>query len=128
MVECWLLLVLVRGRYRDLAWNGSFRAIDTVAGLDLPADSAAFGNSQVIVILKIQPKLRGQAKILSQTHGSVGADGSIAAHHFIDAGKVTRFRQRISANAHRFHEFGLKNLSRVYHKNPSRLRHDHSSC
>jgi len=62
MVECWLLLVLVRGRYRDRAWNGSFRAIDTVAGLDLPADPAAFGNSQVIVILKIQPKLRGQAK------------------------------------------------------------------
>src|SRR5580658_10315573 len=73
IVERWLLLVLVRGRYRDLACNGSLRAIDNVAGLDLSADSAAFGNSQVIVILKIQPKLRGQAKILSQTHGSVGA-------------------------------------------------------
>jgi hypothetical protein len=54
--------------------------IANVAPLDLSANSAAFGNSQVIVVLKIQPELCPQTKILSQANRSVCADDAVSTH------------------------------------------------
>ena len=48
-----------------------------VARLDPSANSSVFGNSQVIVVLKMQPELCGEAKILSQANGGIGADGRV---------------------------------------------------
>ena len=42
------------------------------------ADSAAFRESQIVIILKLEPKLRGQTEILAQTNGSVSTDGSVS--------------------------------------------------
>jgi hypothetical protein len=53
----------------------------------------------------------------------VGADRPVSSHDFIDARKVQSLRQRISADAHGFHEFGLENLSQVNRKDSSRFRH-----
>src|ERR1039458_393438 len=119
-----LASILTRARaFRLGSSAGEMNTIANVAGLDPSSNSATFGNSQVEVVLKIQPELCRQTKILSQANGGIGADGPVSADHFIDAGKVERFRQRIGAHAHRLHELGFENLSRVDRKYPFRLRH-----
>src|SRR5262249_6836954 len=55
---------------------------------DFPAHAAPLGNSQVVVVLQVEPELCWQAKILSQADGSLGADGTISAHDFVDSWKV----------------------------------------
>jgi len=44
---------------------GNFCTVPRVAGLDSSGNSATLGNSQVVVVLKVQPELRRQAKVLS---------------------------------------------------------------
>src|SRR5512140_2572460 len=86
--------------YSLLACGGRFGIINDLARLNTFADSAAFGNSQLIVILQIEPKLRGQAKIPSQANGSVGANGPLSTDDLINARKIQGFCQCISADAH----------------------------
>src|ERR1035441_4920766 len=106
-------------RPHTLARPGELRTIVNVARLDALADSAACGNSQVVVVLKIHPELCRQAKIPFEANSSIGTDGPIPADDVIDARKVERLSQRISAQAHRFHELGLENLSRMHRKDLS---------
>jgi len=47
--------------------------------LDTFADSAALRDPQVAVILKVEPKLRGQSEVLPQANGGVGADSPVSA-------------------------------------------------
>src|SRR5438105_9992653 len=108
------------------ATNSVYQNAARLQSLDPFADSAPFCNSQVVVILKIEPKLRWQTKILSQPNGSVGPDGPISADHFINARKTQSLRQLISTHAHRLHELRLENLSRVHRKHLSRSGHDWS--
>src|SRR5439155_24753306 len=92
--------------------------------LDPFADSAAFRNSQVVVILKIEPKLRRQTEILSQANGRVGTDGPISTDHFIDSRKTQGLRQLTSTHSHRLHKLRLENLSRMHCKHFFRSGHD----
>src|SRR5580692_328023 len=110
------------GSNRALACGGDLRTRASV-GLDSIADPAAFRNSHVVVVLKVQPELCWQAKILSETNGSLSADGPVSPDHFINAGKLQRLRQRIGSQPHRLHELGLQNLSWMQRKDSSRVRH-----
>src|ERR1700685_1230843 len=93
-----------------LACGGELRTRAGV-GPDMFADSVAFRNSHIVVVLKIQPELCWQAKILSQANSSLSADSPVSPYHFIDAGKLERLRQRIGSQPHRLHEFGLESIS-----------------
>ena len=77
-----------------LAGAGDLDSSSSHAGLNPSADSAAFCNSQVVIILKIEPELCGQAEVLPQANGSVGTDGPVSADNFIDAGEIEGLRQR----------------------------------
>src|SRR5580698_2446857 len=81
------LPIVAKWQSPSLAGAGELRAEGNVAAFDPPANPSAFGNSQVVVILKIQPELGGQAEILSQANGSIGTDSPVSADDFIDAGK-----------------------------------------
>src|ERR1700722_14091952 len=95
--------------------------MSNISRLDPLADSAPFGDSQIVVVLKVQPELRGQTKILPQANRSIGTDASVPADHLIDAGEVERLRQCVRAHAHRFHELSLENLPRMHRKDLSRF-------
>src|ERR1700733_13938666 len=85
--------------------------------LDFSSYSAARGNSKIVIVLQIQPELRGQSKINSQPDRSVGADRPRSAHNFINAREFQGLCEGIGAHTHRFHEFSLQNLSRMHSKN-----------
>ena len=97
-------------------------------GIDSLADSAAFCDPQIVVVLKIEPKLGGQAEVFAQTDGSFGTDGPVSADHFVYAGKTERLHQFIGTHPHRLHELGLKNFSGMDRKNLSRSGQSDSSC
>src|SRR5208282_4397609 len=94
---------------------------------DSLANSSALGDSQVVVILQIKPKLGGQAEVLPQANGRVGANSPVPTDDFIDAGEIESLRQCIATEAHRFHEFGLENISRMNCKYFSDFRHGRST-
>jgi hypothetical protein len=83
---------LAAGVFDALPGTGMLNVMSHFAWLYPFADSAPFRNPQVIIILKIEPKLGWQSKILSQANGSVGTDGSMATDDFIDARKTQGFR------------------------------------
>jgi hypothetical protein len=89
------------------------------AGPDLFSDAAALGQSQVVIVLQVEPELCGQAEILSQTDSGVGTDGPVSADDVVDAGERKRLRQGLSGYAHGFHEFGLENLAGMDRENPA---------
>src|SRR5271155_1525200 len=105
------------------ACAGKFDIVSNFAGPNPFADSATFGNSQVVIVLKIEPKLRGQTEVLSQANGSLRTDSPVSPDDFIDAGKIERFRQFISTHAHWLHELGLENFSRMNRKHLPRFGH-----
>src|ERR1019366_7835954 len=90
-------------------------------------NSAALGDSQVVVILKIEPKLRRYAEVFPQANGGVGADGPVSPDDFIDARKTESVSQRIAAQAQWFHELGLENLPRLNRKHLPRSCHGRSA-
>src|ERR1019366_7608571 len=92
-----------------LAGAGKFGVIGNLPRFNPFAGSVDFCNSQVVVVLKIEPKLCRQTEILPQANGSFGTDGPVSADDLIDAGKTECLRQFISAHAHWLHEFGLEN-------------------
>ena len=96
-----------------------FGVVGNRARLDAFADSAAFRDPQVVVILQIEPELRGQTEILSQPQGGVGTDSAVPTDDLVDARKIQRLGQRIRTYAHWFHELGLQNFSGMDGKNLS---------
>src|ERR1700690_1075549 len=100
-------------RVDALARVGKFAVMRKLTGPNPFADAASLGDSQVVVILKIEPKLRRQTKVLSQANGGVCADGAVSPDNFIDPRKAEGLRQFIGAHTHGLHEFGLENVSRV---------------
>src|SRR5271168_2348525 len=109
---------LSRGKSHNLGARSStgareFGAISDLAAFDPFADSATLRNSQIVIVLQIEPKLCGQVEVLSQADGSVGTDGAVSADDLVDAGKVERFRQCIGAYVHWLHELCFENFSRV---------------
>src|ERR1019366_9789676 len=100
--------------------------MSNLAGPDPLADSAALRDSQIVVVLKIKPKLRWQTKVLSQANGGIGTDGPVSPDHFIDTRKTEGLCQRIDTHAHGFHELGLENFSRMNRKYLPRLSHGDS--
>jgi len=94
-----------------------------LSGSNFITDAAALGESQIVVVLKIEPELSGQAEVFSQANGSVGADRTISTDDFIDAREIESLRQFIGAYAHRLHEFSLENFSGVNCKNLLRFGH-----
>src|SRR5260370_26924701 len=91
------------------------------------ADSASLRDSQIVVVLKLEPKLRWQTKVLYQANGGIGTDGAVPADYFIDARKIKGLCQFISTHAHGLHELGLENFSRVNRQNFHRFGHDYSA-
>ena len=107
-----------------LACGAKVVLISRLAGLNSSADSIPCCESQVVIILKIEPKLRRQTEVFPQANGSVSADGPRSADDLIDAGKTESLGQFISTHAHGLHELGLENLARVDRKNFSGSGHD----
>ena len=117
LTECQVLIASCQ--LQTLAGTREFRPITDRSRLNPPANSAAFCNSQVVIILQIEPELCGQTEILPQADGSVSADGPVSADDFIDAGESEGLRQLIRTHAHGLHELGLENFSRVDRKDLS---------
>src|ERR1700719_2413976 len=62
----------------DTLARAKFGIISNLAGPNPFADTDALRDSQVVVVLKIEPKLGGQAEVLPQANGGVGTDGSVS--------------------------------------------------
>src|SRR5712672_694122 len=95
------------GSPRCLARAGEFSLDPNPARLDLLADSTAFCNSQIIVILKIHPELRRQTEIFPQTDGSVSTDSTVSPDDLIDAREIQRLGQFIRGHPHGLHELSF---------------------
>jgi hypothetical protein len=82
--------------------------------VDLCADYA-FGDSQIEVGLKSQPKLGGDIKVFAQSECGVGSDSAFPVHNSADpAGRNSDFPgESIDTDAHWLHELLGKNLSRM---------------
>ena len=65
----------------------------SLAGPNPFADSVALGDSQIVVVLKIEPKLGGQAEVLPQSNRGVGTDSPVSSDDLVDAGKIEGLRQ-----------------------------------
>src|SRR5260370_21990141 len=63
---------------KTLARVGTFGIIRNFAGPNPFADSATLRDSQIVVVLKIEPKLRGQTEVLPQAKGGVSTDGTVS--------------------------------------------------
>src|SRR5260370_6929286 len=87
-----------------LACTGKFGVVGNLPRSNPFADSAAFRNSQVVVVLKIEPELCSQTEILPQANASVGADGPHPANDFIHARKTHSFCHSISPHPHRLND------------------------
>jgi hypothetical protein len=82
------------------------------------SSATAFGQSQVVIILQVEPELRRQTEILPQSNRSISADRSFSPYNLIDARKVQGFCQLICADIHWLHELGFENLSWMDGKDP----------
>lgn len=70
---------------------------------------------KVKVALKIEPELRGDAKVASETQRSVCRDAPVAMNNFVDppGRDADVLRQAVLRNAHRLEELLHKDLARV---------------
>jgi len=82
------------------------------------ADSAAFRDSQIVVVLKIEPKLRGQAEILSRRMAvsALMARSPRTPRRYPENRGPSPVHRR---SRHGLHELGLQNVSRVNRKHLS---------
>src|SRR5208282_6624725 len=58
------------------------------ARLDFSERGAGGGDPQVIIRLKVSPKLRRHPKVLPQPQGNLGADRPLLVHHLVDSGEM----------------------------------------
>src|SRR5450755_2624348 len=114
-------------RLRILAGTDKLSIMNNLAGPNPFTDAAALCDPQIVVVLKIEPKLRGQIEILPQPYGGVGTDRPISPDHFIDARKTQRVCQFIGAYAHGFHELSLENIPGVNREHFPRFGHANSA-
>src|ERR1700733_11976078 len=82
--QCWVNAASRVSRPPSLAGASKFGMVGNCARLDAFADSAACCDPQVVVILQIEPELRGQAEVLSQPEGRVGTDSAVSADDLVD--------------------------------------------
>ncbi len=70
----------------------------SLEGSNPSADAVTLCDSQVVVVLKIKPKLRGQTEVLPQANGSAGTDAPLSPDDLIDARKIEGLRQFMALN------------------------------
>src|SRR5437879_13844967 len=90
-------LALGKSAMRCSVCAAEFSVITGPQRLDTSANSDAFRNSEVVVVLKVEPKLCRQAEILSQAYRGVGADGSPACYNLMNPQHTQLLRDGIHA-------------------------------
>jgi hypothetical protein len=80
--------------------------------VDLCTDDA-FGDSEIEIGLKSEPKLGGDAEVFAQSQRGVGSDGACPVHNSADAAGWNRDfpGESIDTDVHWLHELLEKNLS-----------------
>jgi hypothetical protein len=80
-----------------------------------PVSDSILLSGKVKVALQIEPELRGDAKVTSQTQRGVRRDAPVAMNNFVDAAgrDADILRQAILRNAHRLEELLQENLAGV---------------
>src|SRR5665213_3746486 len=83
--------------------------------LDLCQSAGIRCQSQVIIVLKIEPELSGKPEIDAEPKCGIGGDAAIAAHNVMDAwrGHAQFLSEPVGSQPVRLHEFCEKNFSRM---------------
>ena len=68
------------GKDLQLSRTSNLGIMSNLAGLNPFADPASLGDSQIVIVLQIEPKLRGQAEVLPQANGRFGTNGPVFPH------------------------------------------------
>jgi len=91
---------------------GKFGAMNDLAGPNPFADAATLRDSQIVIVLKIEPKLRGQTEVLPRRMAVSALMARSPPDDFIDARKL-RLLPVDKHSLHWLHELGLENFSRM---------------